>query len=92
MFPRGRAYGYSPGRNGPDVPIMPPFNGGVPSAYDIGGLPSRNAAMPHPIAADTMTSTLANATPDQQRMVCFHFLLTFWAGCSFSLKVLVHLV
>ncbi|KAL0915587.1 hypothetical protein M5K25_016015 [Dendrobium thyrsiflorum] len=68
MLPRGRTYRYPPGRNVPDV-LMPGFAGGMLSAYDMGGLPSRDATMSQPIPADAMPSSLANSTPYQQRMI-----------------------
>lgn len=64
MLPRGGTYLYPPGRISPDVPNSS-FTGGLPSPYDFGGLPLRDA----PIPVDTMTSALANATPQQQRTI-----------------------
>ena len=72
MIPHGgRIYRYPPGRNMPDVP-MPGVAGGMLSVpYDMGGLPLRNAGMSQPIPIGALASALANATPEQQRAVCF---------------------
>lgn len=73
MVPRGRGYRLPPGRKAPDgvVPMPGAFAGGMlPAPYDMGGFPSsRDAVMSQPVPVDTMTSALANATPDQQRMI-----------------------
>lgn len=68
MFPRGRVQRYPPGRNMPDIPI-PGVVGGMLSPYDMGGLPMRDAPMSQPIPIGALASALANATPEQQRMV-----------------------
>ncbi|KAG8065119.1 hypothetical protein GUJ93_ZPchr0004g40457 [Zizania palustris] len=68
MLPRGRMYRYPPARNMPDVPQMPGVVGGMIQSYDMGGFPVRDAGLSTaPIG--TLTSALANATPEQQRMV-----------------------
>lgn len=68
MLPRGgRVYRYPPGRNVPDV-SMPGVAGGMLSVpYDMGAMPLRES---QPIPIGALASALANATPDQQRMVC----------------------
>lgn len=68
MLPRGRGYRYLPGRNGPDV-LVSGYAGGTPSAYDMGGLPLRDAAMPQPSHDNALTSALANASLEDQRMI-----------------------
>ncbi|GLT58906.1 hypothetical protein SLA2020_317650 [Shorea laevis] len=69
MLPRGRAYRYPPGRNMPDVP-MPGAAGGMLSVpYEMGGMPMRDAGLGHPMPIQALASALANATPDQQRML-----------------------
>jgi len=80
MIPRGgRVYRYPPGRNMPDVP-MPGVAGGMLSVpYDMGGLPLRDAGMSQPIPIGALASALANATPEQQRTVCF--------SCRFPCKI-----
>ncbi|KAL1212207.1 Polyadenylate-binding protein 4 [Cardamine amara subsp. amara] len=60
MMPRGRGYRYPPGgRNMPDGP-MP--GGMVPVAYDINGMP-----FAQPLSAGQLASSLAHASPAQQR-------------------------
>ena len=75
MIPRGgRVYRYPPARN------MPGVAGGMLSVpYDMGGLPVRDAGMSQPIPTGALASALANATPEQQRTVCF--------PCRFPCKV-----
>ncbi|CAL9084528.1 unnamed protein product [Musa textilis] len=68
MLPRGRVQRYSPGRNMLDVP-MPGVVGGMPSPYEMGGLPMRDVAISQPIPIGALASALANSTPDQQRMM-----------------------
>eukprot|EP00268_Persea_americana_P065153 TRINITY_DN865_c0_g1_i7.p1 TRINITY_DN865_c0_g1~~TRINITY_DN865_c0_g1_i7.p1 ORF type:complete len:650 (+),score=151.93 TRINITY_DN865_c0_g1_i7:260-2209(+) len=67
MLPRGgRVYRYPPGRNVPDV-SMPGVAGGMLSVpYDMGAMPLRES---QPIPIGALASALANATPDQQRMM-----------------------
>ncbi|XP_020582745.1 polyadenylate-binding protein 2-like [Phalaenopsis equestris] len=70
MLPRGRGgYRYPLGRNGFDVPMPGGFTGRMPSAYDMGGWPAGDGAMMQTTSVDSMTTALANATPDQQRMI-----------------------
>nr|BAD94406.1 putative poly(A) binding protein [Arabidopsis thaliana] len=60
MMPRGRGYRYpSGGRNMPDGP-MP--GGMVPVAYDMNVMPYSQ-----PMSAGQLATSLANATPAQQR-------------------------
>ncbi|KAG0475082.1 hypothetical protein HPP92_014768 [Vanilla planifolia] len=69
MLPRGgRMYRYPPGRNIPDVQ-MPGFGGMLSVPYDMGGIPVRDAALPQPIPIGALASALANAPPEQQRMM-----------------------
>ncbi|KAG0473417.1 hypothetical protein HPP92_015274 [Vanilla planifolia] len=69
MLPRGgRMYRYPPGRNMPDVQ-MPGFGGMLSVPYDMGGIPVRDAALPQPIPIGALASALANAPPEQQRMM-----------------------
>eukprot|EP00262_Sarcandra_glabra_P012238 TRINITY_DN3114_c0_g2_i1.p1 TRINITY_DN3114_c0_g2~~TRINITY_DN3114_c0_g2_i1.p1 ORF type:complete len:659 (+),score=142.30 TRINITY_DN3114_c0_g2_i1:326-2302(+) len=69
MHPRGRVYRYPPGRNVSDVP-MPGVAGGMLSVpYDMGGMPVRDAAISQPIPIGALASALANASPEQQRMM-----------------------
>ncbi|KAG8082597.1 hypothetical protein GUJ93_ZPchr0014g46901 [Zizania palustris] len=61
-------YRYPPVRNMPDVPQMPGVPGGMIQPYDMGGFPAQDAGLsPAPIG--TLTSALANATPEQQRTI-----------------------
>ncbi|KAG6422084.1 hypothetical protein SASPL_118647 [Salvia splendens] len=67
MMPRGMMYRYPAGRNVPDAPI-PGVGGGVlPVPYDMAGILPRDAAIPQPIPISALASSLANATPEQQR-------------------------
>jgi polyadenylate-binding protein len=70
MLPRGRMYRYPPGgRSMPDVPTMPGVAGGMIQPYDMGGFPVRDAAVSPAAQIGTLTSALANATPEQQRTI-----------------------
>lgn len=74
MMPRGgggRMYRYPTGRNVPDVGVA---GGMVPVPYDMGGmLPPREAMNQQqhkqPIPITALASALANATPEQQRLM-----------------------
>ncbi|CAM0903911.1 unnamed protein product [Alopecurus aequalis] len=72
MVPRGRVYRYPPGpvRNMPEVQQMPGVGvGGMIQPYDMGSLPARDAGLSPAAPMGTLTSALANATPDQQRTI-----------------------
>ncbi|KAK3144322.1 hypothetical protein QOZ80_4AG0311510 [Eleusine coracana subsp. coracana] len=70
MLPRGRMYRYPPGgRSMPDVPTMPGVAGGMIQPYDMGGFPVRDAVLSPAAQIGTLTSALANATPEQQRTI-----------------------
>ncbi|TVU15322.1 hypothetical protein EJB05_38838 [Eragrostis curvula] len=70
MLPRGRMYRYPPGgRNMPEVPTMPGVAGGMIQPYDMGGFPVRDAVLSPAAQIGTLTSALANATPEQQRTI-----------------------
>ncbi|XP_062183946.1 polyadenylate-binding protein 2-like [Phragmites australis] len=68
MLPRGRMYRYPPGRNMPDAAPMP-VAGGMIQPYDMGGFPVRDAGLSPAAQIGTLTSALANATPEQQRTI-----------------------
>jgi polyadenylate-binding protein len=73
MVPRGRVYRYPPGpvRNMPEGQPMPGVGvGGMIQPYDMGSFPVRDAGLSPAAPMGTLTSNLANATPDQQRTVC----------------------
>lgn len=75
MLPRGRVYRYPPGRGMPDV-SMPGMAGGMLSVpYDMGGMPLRDPTMSQPIPVGALASALLNASPSEQRTVCFIILL-----------------
>lgn len=70
MVPRGRVYRYPPGpvRNMPEGQPMPGVGvGGMIQPYDMGSFPVRDAGLSPAAPMGTLTSNLANATPDQQR-------------------------
>lgn len=70
MFPRGgRMYRFPPGRNMPDMPIPGASGGMLSSPFDMGGFPGRDGGMSQPIPISALASSLANAPPDQQRMM-----------------------
>ncbi|URD95043.1 Polyadenylate-binding protein [Musa troglodytarum] len=67
MLPRGgRPYRYPPGRGMPEVGNP---EGMFSTPYDMGGMPARHAGMSRPVPVGELTSALANATPEQQRMM-----------------------
>ncbi|KAL2545104.1 Polyadenylate-binding protein 8 [Forsythia ovata] len=67
MLPRGRMYQYPLSRNLQEV-SLPGVAGEILSApYDVGGILSRDAAIPQPMPITTLASALANAIPEQQR-------------------------
>ncbi|KAK4779070.1 hypothetical protein SAY86_006598 [Trapa natans] len=67
MVPRGRMYGYPPGRNMAEVP-MPGVAGSMLSVpLDMGGHPLHEAAAGQPMPIPALATALANATPEQQR-------------------------
>lgn len=76
-MPRGRMYRYPPGRNAPDGSMTGIGSGGmVPVPYDMGGvMPLRDAAISQPIPIGALASALANASPTEQRTVCFFYFL-----------------
>ena len=85
MLPRGRVYRYPPGRGLPDV-SMPNVAGGMLSVpYDMGGMPMRDASLSQSIPVGALASALANATPDQQRMVCTALVYLFVTSMFFIL-------
>lgn len=66
MIPRGRMYRFPPGRNMPEAP----FSGGMLSVpYDMGGMPMRDPAGGRAMPVPALASSLANATPEEQRTV-----------------------
>jgi polyadenylate-binding protein len=70
MFPRGgRGYRYPTGRGMPD-PGMHGVGGVMPSPYEMaGGMPLRDAGVSQPVPIGALATALANAPPDQQRLV-----------------------
>ncbi|KAJ7967480.1 Polyadenylate-binding protein [Quillaja saponaria] len=70
VFPRGGlVYRYPPDRGLTDVP-MPGIAGGMFSVpYEMGGMPLCDAALSQQIPIGALASALANATPEQQRMM-----------------------
>ncbi|XP_020576165.1 polyadenylate-binding protein 2-like isoform X2 [Phalaenopsis equestris] len=69
MLPMGgRLYRYPPGRSMPDVP-MPGVGGMLSVPYDMGGMHLREAPMSQPIPIGALASALANAPPEQQRLM-----------------------
>ncbi|XP_021290613.1 polyadenylate-binding protein 2-like [Herrania umbratica] len=69
MLPRGRVYRYPPGRGLPDVSIPNVAGGMLSVPYDMGGMPMRDVPLSQPIPIGALASALANASPDQQRMM-----------------------
>ncbi|PKU61849.1 polyadenylate-binding protein 2-like [Dendrobium catenatum] len=65
----GRLYRYPPSRNMPEVP-MPGVGGMLSVPYDMGGMHVRETSMSQPIPIGALASALANASPEQQRLVC----------------------
>ena len=71
MLPRGnRVYHYPPGRNVNEIPLSGVAGGMHPLTLDMGGLPLRAAetAISQPIFIGASASSLANTTPEQQRL------------------------
>lgn len=66
-------YHYPGGRNVSDGP-MPGVGGMVSLPYDMGGMLPRDGALGQPIPITALASALANAPPEQQRMVSISFL------------------
>lgn len=69
MLPRGRVYRYPPGRNMSDIPIGGAPGGMLSVPYSMGGVPIRDTPYGQPMSTGALASSLANATPDQQRTV-----------------------
>ncbi|XVF39895.1 hypothetical protein PTKIN_Ptkin01aG0069700 [Pterospermum kingtungense] len=69
ILPRGRMYRYPPGRNMPEVPISSVGGGMLSVPYDMGGMPLRDAGIGQPMPIQALATALANAPPDQQRMM-----------------------
>ncbi|KAF5740663.1 polyadenylate-binding protein 2-like [Tripterygium wilfordii] len=70
MVPRGgRSYRYLPGRNVPDAQVPGVAGGMISVPYDVGGMPRRDAPVGQPLPITALASALANATPEQQRMM-----------------------
>ncbi|EXB54169.1 Polyadenylate-binding protein 2 [Morus notabilis] len=67
MLPRGRVYRYPPGRNMSDIPIGGAPGGMLSVPYSMGGVPIRDTPYGQPMSTGALASSLANATPDQQR-------------------------
>lgn len=68
MAPRGHMYRYPGGRNMQDSPT-PNMTGGMVSPYDMGSLPLRDSTTSQSVPISTLASALANANPEQQRMM-----------------------
>ena len=69
MLPRGR-YRYPAARGIPDAAIPGVTGGVLPGVqYDMGGIQMREAALSPTVPVGTLATLLANATPDQQRLV-----------------------
>ncbi|XWS25582.1 hypothetical protein CRYUN_Cryun27aG0080500 [Craigia yunnanensis] len=69
MLPRGRVYRYPPGRNMPEVPMSSVAGGMLSVPYDMGGMPLRDAGIGQPMPISALATALANAMPEQQRMM-----------------------
>lgn len=67
MMPRGCGYHYPPGPGGRNMPDGPMPGGMLPVAYDINGMPP----FAQPMSAGQLATSLANASPAQQRTVSF---------------------
>ena len=84
MLPRGR-YRYPGARGLPDAAIPGVTGGVLPGVqYDMGGIQMREAALTPTVPVGTLATLLANATPDQQRLVgvFFHRSLTLMSQYS----------
>jgi len=64
----GRGYRYPTGRGMPD-PGMHGVGGVMPSPYEMGGMPMRDAGASQPVPIGALATALANAPPEQQRMM-----------------------
>ncbi|XP_050205193.1 polyadenylate-binding protein 2-like [Mercurialis annua] len=69
MIPRGHMYRYPPGRSMPDVPMAGHPGSMLPVPYDMAGMPLRDASFSQPMQAGALATSLANASPEQQRML-----------------------
>ncbi|KAK4777585.1 hypothetical protein SAY87_017772 [Trapa incisa] len=69
MVPRGRVYRYLPGRGMPDLQMTGVSGGMMSMPSDMGIMPTRESSPSQPIPIGALASALANATPDQQRMM-----------------------
>ncbi|GMI91138.1 poly(A) binding protein 2, ARABIDOPSIS POLY(A) BINDING 2, POLY(A) BINDING PROTEIN 2 [Hibiscus trionum] len=67
MLPRGRVYRYPPGHMMPEVPISNVPGGMLSAPYEMGGMRLRDAGVGQPMPVPALASSLANATPEQQR-------------------------
>uniref|UniRef100_A0A7C9A5L2 Polyadenylate-binding protein n=2 Tax=Opuntia streptacantha TaxID=393608 RepID=A0A7C9A5L2_OPUST len=69
MMPRGR-YRYPPARGLSDASIPGVTGGVLPGVqYDMGGMPIRDVALSPTVPVGTLATLLANATPEQQRLL-----------------------
>ncbi|NP_001307816.1 uncharacterized protein LOC100381531 [Zea mays] len=69
IFPRGgRGYRYATGRGMPD-PGMHNVGAVMPSPYEMGGMAMRDAGVSQPVPIGALATALANASPDQQRLM-----------------------
>ncbi|XP_012482731.1 polyadenylate-binding protein 2 [Gossypium raimondii] len=67
MLPRGQVYRYPPGHNMPEVAPSNVPGGMLSIPYDMGSMPVRDAGSGQPIPVTALATSLANATPEQQR-------------------------
>ena len=56
---------------------------GMIQPYEMGSLPARDAVLSPAAPMGTLTSALANATPDQQRTVCLSASSSTVSGVTF---------
>ncbi|MBA0648091.1 hypothetical protein Goklo_015877 [Gossypium klotzschianum] len=67
MLPRGQVYRYPPGHNMPEVAPSNVPGGMLSIPYDMGSMPVRDAGSGQPMPVTALATSLANATPEQQR-------------------------
>lgn len=81
MLPRGEVYRYPPGHKMPEVAPSNVPGGMLSIPYDMGSMPVRDAGSGQPMPVTALATSLANATPEQQRTVS--------PFCSFSVSIIL---